>query len=296
MSMTEDPRGIGDNVQQPINYFQSEVDRLRKDYSNVEFEVKKLITDTAKVTAISDDADKDIVKGLMKRLRGYIKRVDGLHELEKMPPYERGRGVDSFFFSLIDLMGRRDKKAKKGEYDRLGDLLTEYDTKKLAEEQERRRKEAEERDRIAREAYEARRKAEQEATEARLKAERARLEETKAAKGQAAQQAAQAASDARVDATVAAAKAEEARIATLAAPADIMRQRSDEGLSSMGKEPFAEITDRNVLDLEKLRPYLSMDALQKALNGYARSVSHSDDASVQIKGAKFGMRPKSRVY
>jgi FtsZ-binding cell division protein ZapB len=293
--MEQETRGLGDNIK-TVDYFQVEIDRLAKDYPNIQPEVEKLLGETKQITAIADDTVKETVKGLMKRLRAYVKRCDGYHELEKAPPYERGRGVDSFFFTLIDKMARRDKRAKPGEYDRLGDLLTAYDTRKLAEEQERRRKEAEETARKAREAEAVRLKAEREAAEARQKAERARLEATKAAKTEAAVQAAYTAANTRVEATVAVAAATEAHIATLATPADIMRHRGDEGLSSMGTEPFAEITDRNVLDLEKLRPYISMDALQKALNAYARSVDHSSDESVQIKGAKFGKRNKSRVY
>lgn len=102
---------------------------------------------------------------------------------------------------------------------------------------------------------------------------------------------------ARVEQTATAAAAEEAYMATLAAPADIMRTRAADGsLATMAKEKFVEITDRNTLDLNKLRPYLPADALVTAIRKYAELVSFSNDESVQIAGAKFGTRPKSKVY
>jgi hypothetical protein len=301
---------IGDNVQTK-DFAKDEHDRLKSEYAYLENTVLYLLSKSAPITVVDSQDIKNEVTGLIKAMRDAYKRIKGVHEAEAAPHLERHRGACGFFFGLMDKLGRRDKKANEGEGDRLNRLLTEYDVRELAKEQERRRREAEEAARIAREKREAEEKAARDAAEAlrqaeeaRLKAERARLPETKAAKQEAAQEAAhgareasEALSDTRVEAEVAAAKAEEAYIDTLAAPKDIMRQRSEDGvLSGMASEKFAEITDRNVLDLERLRPYLPVAALETALNKYAASVGHSNDESVQIKGARFGKRPKSRVY
>lgn len=286
--------GIGDNTQ--VDYATLETERLEADFGYLRDTVKNLLSE-ASAFQIVDDADtKAKVMSLIKRIRDQAKATLGIHEIEKLPHYRRGQAVDQFFFSMADLLARRDRKAKPGESDRLTQLLTDYDVRELAKEQERRRLAFEEEQRRLRAAEEARRKAEREAEEARLKAERARTAETQKAKEAAARAAEEAAAAARVEATVAETKAEEAYVPTLATPADIMRTRTGDGtLGTMGTEDFAEITDRNELDLEKLRPYLSVADLEKALRAYAKANGYSSDAVVQIKGARFGKRPKSRV-
>jgi hypothetical protein len=293
--MTDQTPGIGDNVD--VSYFETETARLKQDYEYLEIAVAAHLDACANITVIEDQPTEDIVTSHIKKMRETYKRVLGIHAAEKAPHLERGRANDGFFFGLLDKLGRRDKKAKPGEADRLNQLVTDYKARLLAEEEEKRRLEAEERARVAREAEAARRKAEQEAEAARLKAERARVAFFKAEKEKAAREAAEAEAKANVEAEVAAQKAEEARIATLATPADIMRRRSDAGVTSgMAEEKFREITDRNILDLEKLRPYIPAAALDAALHRYAEANGYSSDESVQIKGAQFGKRPKARVY
>lgn len=286
--------GIGHN--EAPDYAKVEVERLQSEYAEHIKAGDELIAAANEITKISNDDDKAVVVDLIKRIRDLKKRLEGVHELEKMPHYRRGQGVDNFFFGMIDKLLKRAKPNKPGEGDRLGDLLTAYDARKLAEEQERRRKEAAEAARKEREAQLERERIEREAEEARLAAERARKPETQAAKIEVAQQVEQQASAARIEETIAAQEAERAHVETLAKPADILRTRTEAGtLSTMAQEPFAEIVDRNKLDLEKLRPYFAAADLQKALNGYARAQAYSDDPSVQIAGARFGKRAKSVV-
>lgn len=292
---SENLPGIGDNIQ-AVDYFKDEVNRLKLDYTYFETLVDDLIEESKPIQIVDSPETKETVKELIGKMRDTLKRLGGTHEAEKAPNLERGRADDSFFFALMDKLGRRYKKDKEGESDRLNRLLTEYDLRLLAEEQERRRKAAEEAAEIARKKEQERRKAEQEAEEKRLAAERARKPENIVAKTGLAELASDAASQRRIEEQLAAAKAEEAYIATLAKPADIMRERTDAGLSSMGTENFHEVIDRKILDLEALRPYFSADALDKALGAYARANSYSSDASVQIAGARFGKRAKSKVY
>jgi len=288
--------GIGDNTQ-TIDFAKVEVERLKNEYGYVQESALRLIEQAKAITVIADNDDKSKVIGLIKLLRDEAKRSTGLHEIEKAPHFRRGQGVDQFFFGIVDRLWKRDKKGNDGEGDRLNKLLTAYDVRQLAIEEEKRKAAALEAARIAQAAEAERLRKEQEAEAARLAAERARKPDTTAAKAAIAAAAEEAAMAARVEQTATAAAAEEAYMATLAAPADIMRTRAADGsLATMAKEKFVEITDRNALDLNKLRPYLPADALVTAIRKYAESVSFSNDESVQIAGAKFGTRPKSKVY
>jgi len=287
---------IGDNTQ-TIDFAKVEVERLKNEYGYVQESALRLIEQAKAITVIADNDDKSKVIGLIKLLRDEAKRSTGLHEIEKAPHFRRGQGVDQFFFGIVDRLWKRDKKGNDGEGDRLNKLLTAYDVRQLAIEEEKRKAAALEAARIAQAAEAERLRKEQEAEAARLAAERARKPDTTAAKAAIAAAAEEAAMAARVEQTATAAAAEEAYMATLAAPADIMRTRAADGsLATMAKEKFVEITDRNTLDLNKLRPYLPADALVTAIRKYAESVSFSNDESVQIAGAKFGTRPKSKVY
>jgi len=288
--------GIGDNTQ-TIDFAKVEVERLKNEYGYVQESALRLIEQAKAITVIADNDDKSKVIGLIKLLRDEAKRSTGLHEIEKAPHFRRGQGVDQFFFGIVDRLWKRDKKGNDGEGDRLNKLLTAYDVRQLAIEEEKRKAAALEAARIAQAAEAERLRKEQEAEAARLAAERARKPDTTAAKAAIAAAAEEAAMAARVEQTATAAAAEEAYMATLAAPADIMRTRAADGsLATMAKEKFVEITDRNTLDLNKLRPYLPADALVTAIRKYAESVSFSNDESVQIAGAKFVTRPKSKVY
>lgn len=287
--------GIGDNIS-AIDYAGEETARLNQDYASHVLNTDALLAEAAAFEVVESPDTKSKVMSLIKRIRDQAKALAGLHELEKMPHYRRGQADDQFFFGMIDKLAKRDRRARDGEADRLNGLLTAYDVRELEKERERRRLALEEEQRKLREAEKARLQAEQEAEQARLAAERARKPETQAAKEEIAQQAAEVASDARVETAVAQQAAEVAYVDTLATPADIMRTRTADGtLGTMGTEDFAEITNRAELDLEKLRPYFTMDALDKAVRAYAKANAYSSDASVQIKGARFGKRAKSRV-
>lgn len=241
---------------------------------------------------IEDDATKGKYTSLIKRLRDESKALEALHSKEKSPYLRGGQAVDQFFFGLIDKLARRDKKAKAGAADVLGNRLTDYDTKVLERERQRLRQEAAERERIAREAQEKADREAREAEEAHRAAERARLPETTAAKEAIAEVRQAAATEAKVDAAIAIGKAEEARIATFAKPADIMRTRGDDGtLSTMATEPYAEIEDDRLLDKEVLWPFIKFEAKEQALRSWAKTTSHNQ----QMAGAKIGKRPRSVV-
>lgn len=241
---------------------------------------------------IADDDMKGRVVSLMKRLRDEAKALDAIHGKEKTPYLRGGQAVDQFFFGLIDKLARREKRNRPGAADVLQEKLTAYDTKLLHAEQERRRREAAEQERIAREAQEKAAREAREAEEARLAAERARKPEIIEQKGAAAASAEIRAGESHVEAQVAAGRAEEAHVATFAKPADLMRRRGDDGtLSTMATEPYAVVEDDSLLDKEKLWPFLSLDAKEKALRAWAKVTGYGQ----QMPGAKVGRKPKSVV-
>jgi hypothetical protein len=291
---TTNPRAtIGDNLPDPIDYAKDETGRLQADYAETARMVDSLLDEFEEMPeVIEETSQKGSVASLIKRMRDTAKRIDGLRELEKTPHFRRGQGCDQFFNGLLDRLSRREKKNRPGAADILQQRLTDYDTKLLLAEQERRRKEAAEAARIARARAEAEAKAAREAEETRLAAERARLVETKAAKQAAATMAQEAASAAAIEAAVAADQAEAAYIETLARPADIMRTRGADGtLTTMARENYAEIEDATKLDMAVLWPFIALAAKERALALWARSTGHRQ----QMAGARIGDRPKSVV-
>ena len=284
---------IGSNTPDAVDYAREESERLQREYAETTRAVESMLGEfEATPEVIEDNEQKGAVASLIKRMRDTSKRIDGLRELEKMPYFRRGQGVDQFFNGLFDRLTRREKRNRPGAADVLQQRLTDYDTKLLLAEQERRRKEAAEAERKAREAREAEAKAAREAEERRLAAERARLPETRETKQEAAAVAEETASAAKIEAAVAGDQAEAAYIDTLARPADIMRNRGADGtLTTMAREFYAEIEDANALDISALWPFISLDAKEKALRQWAKNTGHRQ----QMRGARIGDRPKSVV-
>ena len=301
MNVTDDPRlQVGANfpplarsIAAEENFAASVTAFLDDEYRELLRTVPELLDEAR---ALPPSVDDDGVMGeyakLIKRLRDTSARAEAFR-VKEGEPYLRGKqAVDSFFFSLQDKCARRDRKAKPGAADVLAQRLDDYNQRKLAAEQARRRKEAEEQERLAREARARADREAREAEEARLAAERARKPETVAAKGEIADRAEVAATDSKIESDLALAKAEEAHIATLAKPADIVRHRVDEGpLVTMGTEPYAVVEDEALLDRDRLWPFIALDAKEKALRAWAKTTSYNHP----MAGAKIGRRPKSVV-
>lgn len=294
MSNTENPRArMGDNTADAPDYAGEVVIRLSSDYAELMNTVSTLTAEAEALPAdIPDDETKGVVVDLIKRIRDAKVRVEAFHEVEKQPYFRRGQGVDQFFFGIWDRLMKRTKANRDGIGDDLLKRLTAYDTRKLAEEQEKRRREWEAAEKIRIAAENKRIEEERIAEAARLAAERARKPETTAAKTEIADQAEVQAGSARVEETVAAAQAEAAYIPTLSRPADIMRTRTAGGtLSTMATEPYAEIVKVGELDAVKLWAFVPFAEKEKALRAWAKSTGHAE----QMAGAKIGRRPKSTV-
>jgi hypothetical protein len=241
---------------------------------------------------INDDDTKDKVKSLIKRIRDANKVLDAAHETEKQPYLRGGQAVDQFFFGLMDKCVRRAKGNRAGAADVLNDELTDYDTRLLEAERERRRKIAEEEARKAKAAQDEADRLARDAEEKRLEAERARKPEKIEQKEQAAEKVEAAASGAKVEAAIATGRAEEAHIDTLAKPADIMRSRGTDGtLSTMATEPYAVVEDEAQLDKNVLWPFITLAAKEQAFRAWAKNTGYTQ----QMAGGKCGRKPKSQV-
>lgn len=290
--MPNNPRAVAGNNEAP-DYAKEVTDRLAEEYGKLNATVTGLLNEARDAPEeVADDATMGILAKLIVRFRDAANRLEAMRVSEKQAFLRGGEGVDQFFFALVDKCLRRDRKNRPGAADILQSRLDAYQQRKLAEEQARRRREAEETARLAREARnreEAERRA---AEEARVAAERARKPETAEAKGVAAVQQESIADAAGVDAALATGQAEEAHIATLARPADMVRTRVESGpLVTMATEPYAVVEDAAQLDAIKLWPFVTLDAKEKALRAWARNTGFTQ----QMAGASIGKRPKSVV-
>lgn len=276
---------------------------LDRDYKGPKEDSAKLLAEAAALVEtipvpriIRDEAIAEKLATLYRRIKDHAKNLTAFHAREKLPHKVRGETCDSFFFGQIDKLARRDKKNKAGAADVLFAIYDEFNQFKLREEELARERELERLAQIERDRVAAAQEAERVAEEARLAAERARAPAQIEKKQEIAQEAAVEADSKKVDAILATDAADKAELATKASPAQMVRTRYESGIiGTMQTENFAEVTDRATLDLEKLRPHLSIAVLEAALRLYAAGFAYSNAPENQITGAKFGKRPKSRI-
>lgn len=281
---------IGDN--QSAAYGERVAEQLRGTYESLSKEVAMALEEARDLApTVENDATMSVYARVIKRLRDLTGRIEAFHKAEKEPHLRGGQAVDSYFFSLWDKVARRSKTSKPGAADVLQVRLDAYNQRKLVEEQQRRRAAAAEAERVAREAREKAERESRAAEESRLAAERARKKETIESKGAIATQAEQQAAASTIDAGLAAGKAEDAYIETLAKPADIVRTRTEDAIVTMAQEPYAEVVDYDLLDREKLWPFINDDAKAKALRAWAKTTGYR----VSMPGASVGKRAKSVV-
>lgn len=277
------------------DYAKQVTDRIAADYIGLTNTLNELLIEIPKLPEkVTSDADALMVGALIKRLRDLDSRVEGVRTLEKEPYLRGGNAVDSFFNALRDKIAKRnrnDRKAQNGAADTLQDRINDFQNWKIAQEQARLRAEQE----AARRAWEAAQAAAAEETrkaeEARLAAERARKPDTTAAKAALAAAAEEEADRKRIAAQQEADKAEEARLAALARPADIARVRGNAeaggGVTlTVAQEPYAMVSDRTKLDWALIAPFFTDAEVEKALRAWARTTGHR----VKMPGAEIGFR------
>jgi hypothetical protein len=286
-------RGIGDNVN--VDQAKIVTNRLELDYAESVKRVHKLCDEAlAQPDVVLSDQTALQLGALIKRIRDHDRKLEAFRVAEKDPYLRAEQGVDTFFFSLRDLLTRRnknDRAVKPGAADDLQARIDRWQDEKAAK--EKARLEAE-RQRAEREAAEEAAKlaaAQAEADEAARAASRARSYQKKNQLAELARDASDREADAKAAADLAAIRAEEARVATLAKPADLVRVRGNDanggGVTlTAAREGYAILIDRNKLDLNAILPYLTDSELEKALRGFAKATGYVK----QLPGAEIGFK------
>ena len=220
---------------------------------------------------INSDEEMGPFATLIERMRDTTSRIKAYHTTEKEPHLRAGQAVDQFFFGWYEKLSRRNKTDKAGAADVLQARVNDWMQRKLAAERAARQAA----EAAARAAEDALRAAQQEAArkalEAAAAADRARKAENIAAhQRQALEEAAKAAQLASEQAQ-AAQLADDARIDTLAKPADMVRTRLDNGpMVTMKQVPVVVLEDAALVDMEALRPYFTEEAILKASKQWAK--------------------------
>jgi dTMP kinase len=291
MSELLNPNAVIGSNQAP-DYAREITDQMARDYAELVEQIDSLLEEARGLPPQVGTEEEATTTGLVvKQIRDAYKRANAYRESEKQPFLRRSEAIDAFFFGQMERCARRnprDRSQKPGAADVLQARIDDFLERKRAEEEARRRREAEEAARIAREAQERAAREAREAEEARLAAERARKPENVAARTSEAQKAEEAAAAAEIEAAVAQERAQDTRIATLAAPAEMARTRGDGVLLTQAREPYAVVTDRSKLDKEALWPFFTDAEVEKAVRGWARTTGFTK----QMAGAEIGHRRK----
>ena len=288
-------RGIGDNI--GIDQAQIVADRLALDYGESVKTVRQLRDEAHAQPGIVDSDQTALMLGaVIKRIRDHDRKLEAFRVAEKQPYLRAEQGVDTFFFGLRDSLAKRnknDRAAKPGAADVLQNRIDTYQEQKQIAEQARLDAERREAQRLAAIEPARLRKLQEEAQEAERALARARSEASKAERAAEAAEAARKQAQAQAEADLAAGKAEEARLATLVKPAELVRVRGNDanggGVTlTSAREGYAVLVDRNQLDIAALLPYFTDAELEKALRGFAKATGHVR----QLRGAEIGFRQK----
>jgi flagellar biosynthesis GTPase FlhF len=236
-TLTAEP-GIGHNS---LAIGDDLIDRLQMDHTDLLERWDQLHAGEARMPAIMDEESARKVSDYIDLIGGLISRVKKEHQAAKEPYLKGGRQVDEFFFRGI-------KEPAEALHLRAKGKLKAYMDARAAEER-RKREEAE---RLARE--DAERKAKEAAEAAKALEDESDLEQAIAAE--------EAARQAEIEAA-------RARDAAAAKSAELAKVKGTLGRAKSLKTfwDFADL-NRDSLDLNKLRPYLPLDGLEKAVRAY----------------------------
>jgi flagellar biosynthesis GTPase FlhF len=217
------------------------IDRLQMDHTDLLERWDQLHASEARMPVIKDEESARKVSDYIDLINGLINRANAEHKKVKEPYLTGGRQVDEFFFR-----GVRDPATDLKK--RVSMKLKAYMDERAAAE----RRAREEAERAARE--EAERKAREAAEAAKSLQDESELEAAIAAEEEARQ------------AEIAAAQA---RQAAAAKASELASVKGTLGRTKSLKTfwDFADL-NRDAIDLNKLRPYLPMDGLEKAVRAY----------------------------
>jgi len=275
----ENPRAIPGSNQAP-DYAKRVTDEMAANYAALAGSTTDQLKQAQDLPkAVENPEDSEKLSLAIKAMRDTSSRAEAFRVREKEPFLRGGNAVDQYFKGLMD---RLDKGAAI-----LHARVHAYNEKRRLAEEQRRREEFERTTRAARDAADKMAAEQATAREAEAAAARARKAENIEAHEQRAEQHGIAAESARVETLMAAAAADEARIATLQKPAEMVRERFDSGvLNTMAQVGYVELVDRDKLDMNKLRPYFKDSELLRALTQYAKATAHKkpmDGAIIEMR-------------
>lgn len=264
----------------PPNFALIVTEQMTVDYAHLMSSTADMLKNAQNLPkTVESPQDSEKVSLAIKELRDTSARAEAARVKEKEEYLRKGNAVDQFFKGLMD---RLDKGA-----DILHARVHAYNEKRRLAEEQRRREEFERTQREAREAAQRFAAEQQAARDAEAAAARARKSENIEAHQQVAEQHHVEAESARIDTLMAAAAADEARIATLQKPAEMVRERFDSGvLNTMAQVGYVELVDRDKLDMNKLRPYFKDAELLRAITQYAKATGHKkpmDGAIIEMR-------------
>lgn len=286
-----------------IDYAGIETERLKDEYAGLPSTLDRLRAENEAIPSVPDDATGDSVAialgGIIKRARDLKAETENTRIVEVEPNFRRYQAGNAFFNAIKEAIQPEDRTQRRtspGLIDLVQKKIDAHQDRKearerarLAEEQrvaEQKRREAEE---IARKEREAAEKAAREAREAEERAARARSEESRKARqaeADAARQreseAAAAAKQSEVTAGQAVEQHADARIATLATAAEIVRTTGSapEGggvLLTKATEKIAELEDRGELTDEAklvLFEHFTDEQVGMAVRKFANATGH----------------------
>lgn len=205
---------------------------------------------------ISDDQTQNDVTDLIGKITAAIKSLEAGRTAEKEPFLTQGRAIDGFFKTYTEELERVKKNIQ--------DRLTKYLKQKAMEEQNRRIAEAK---KIQDEANEK-----AAAAAALEKANMPQMSELTF-----------------VDAHVTEQQAAQVLQSAYVKPAELAKAQGVTSSSSLTTSWVGEIVDVNLLDLEKLRPFIHSEALQKAINLFVKAGNR------ELKGANIYQKSEARV-
>lgn len=286
-----------------IDYAGIETERLKQEYAGLPSTLQRLKDEAAAIPSVPDDATGDAVAialgGIIKRARDLKAETENTRIVEVEPNFRRYQAGNAFFNAIKEAIQPEDKNQRRtspGLIDETQKKIDAHQDRKEARERarleeekrvaEQARREAEEKARKEREAAE---KAERERREAEERASRARTEESRKAREAEAEEArkreAEAASRAK-EAEVTAAQTveqhQDARVATLATSADLVRTTGSapEGggvMLTKATEKIAELEDRGELtDAAKLIlfEHFTDEQVGMAIRKFANATGH----------------------
>jgi hypothetical protein len=308
-ALAENPRAVlGDN--EAPDFAKMETERLVDEYKGLVKTLEELASEAKKIDGVSDDPTALRAGGIIKRFRDLWERLENTRVVEVEPNLRRQNAANAFFKGLQKMIQPADKSERRtspGWIDKLQALINVHQDRKEAIERERLAREAAEAERLAKEARDRAERArieeerlQREAAERKAEAERARAPAQVEKKQEIAAQASQdagaqagAAIGAAIEAEQAADKAQGAYIATLAKPADIVRTRgvTEDGAGvtlTKAKESYAYVIDATKLNAVKLFPYFTDDEIEKAVRGFAKATRYAE----KMDGAAIGWGTK----